>query len=1325
MSFGLRVAHRLLLIYLLSFVSVVYLAYSLVAEKNITIEFARKELRGSAYVAVVRDAVLAIGEDRAALSPQLGTPIAGDIALPERLDALVAAERKYGDAMGTGPLASQFATVLKRLIEQKRTDLVARRSLQAQAMRSARQLIARIGDQSNLILDPDLDSYYMMSVVMLRLPETVTTAIDLADAAAPVNAKSADDENPQVGFQLAEAALLSENRALIADITAGYSGNPDGQLYRNLNPSFLRAQSAIGDFSRSLREMVINRRSADANPIAVRAMLRRVLATSGEFWQQAETELEHLLRERVDRLYRRMAVDLGSAALVSLVAFCLILLIARQITRPIRKLAAVAERVRYGQDYSLRARVRSGGEIGSLVDGFNTMLDRLQGEAEREQERVARDRAEAAQRQLLESMPIAISVVSEVDERLLYANTGLPDLLALPKGLEGNPRDMLTLVYPEDRATFLEEFRRTRHVDGFEARCRTANGEPFWILIGSRAVDYQGEPARLNVYTPINDRKRAEADLARRSAVLDAIGYAATRIIGATDWRPGMQELLARLGIATDVSRVFLFEIHAAPDGKGLAQSCRFGWTAPGLESIFDDTRYQNDPISDDDDPQFVEWFRRRRAGEVIQVTLRETQDAARKLFEETHTFSMLSVPIFVGGAFWGTLGFDDCKAERVWNEMEIEALKTAAVLVAGALERARADEALRERESELIEAQRIAHVGSWELDFDTNEVNWSDEGWRIFGLEPDHRAWTHAENLQRIHPDDRARVGQADAVAREHGGAFDTEYRIVRPDGEVRMVHERAETVYDSNDRPVRLIGTIHDVTELKATEAKLRESEERYELAVRGADAGLWDWDVVKDRAYFAPRLHEILGVSKQALGTSIIDLFDQLVPEDRDALQRHLNSRFAIQRRRFELDVRMQTVPDDIRWLQIRGLIVYGKNGPVRIVGSIRDITDRKRAQEELIRQREALYQSEKMAMFGSLLAGVAHELNNPLSVVIGQLGLLQRKATDSAVVNRAERIRNAADRCARIVRTFLAMARQRQPDPKPITLNALVEAALDLLAYQIRSGGIRVDLALAQDLPAVTVDPDQLHQVVTNLIVNASHALSAIAGKRILRISTRYDVTKLCVCLAVADNGSGVPAEIRTRIFDPFFTTKPLGEGTGIGLSLCASIIRSYGGKISVGDTPGGGATFTIALPVRATAVPQHNGSQDETTLVGLRILIADDELGIAQTLGEILQVQGHEPEMVSDGQAALDRVLVGEYDLILSDLRMPVLDGAGLHRGLRQRRPDMVSRLAFITGDTLSPENQSFLAESGALCLEKPFQPEDVLRLVSQVMRRNE
>jgi GAF domain-containing protein len=210
----------------------------------------------------------------------------------------------------------------------------------------------------------------------------------------------------------------------------------------------------------------------------------------------------------------------------------------------------------------------------------------------------------------------------------------------------------------------------------------------------------------------MHDLQTAESELSRRNAVLDALTCAATRIISGADWRLALPELLARLGVATNASRAFLFEMHSAPAGQGIVQSCRYLWSAPSIEPI-DQGRLQNMPIPQGADSPLAELLARRHRGEVIQITRSRTSGDARLLLEEFATYSVLSVPILVEGAYWGSLGFDDCLAERIWDETEVDLLKTATALIAGGIERSRSDERLRERDNLLVGAQRIAQMGS------------------------------------------------------------------------------------------------------------------------------------------------------------------------------------------------------------------------------------------------------------------------------------------------------------------------------------------------------------------------------------------------------------------------------------------------------------------------------------------------------------------------------------------------------------------------------------------------------------------------------------
>ncbi|MCB1500153.1 MAG: response regulator [Bauldia sp.] len=383
---------------------------------------------------------------------------------------------------------------------------------------------------------------------------------------------------------------------------------------------------------------------------------------------------------------------------------------------------------------------------------------------------------------------------------------------------------------------------------------------------------------------------------------------------------------------------------------------------------------------------------------------------------------------------------------------------------------------------------------------------------------------------------------------------------------------------------------------------------------------------------------------------------------------------------------------------------------------------DLTQIQEAQAEIQRQRERIYQSERIGALGSLLAGVAHELNNPLSVVVAQATMLEELATDQATVTRGGKIRNAAERCARIVKTFLAMARQRPPSRTAVDLNEVVAAALELLSYNLRTAGIEVTADLAPTLPSIWADPDQLSQVVTNLIVNAQQAMADHQGQRRLHVATTADAETHTVCVAVTDSGPGVPADIKARIFEPFFTTKPLGVGTGIGLSVCHGVVSSHGGTIELTDAAGGGAVFRVRLPVgdetgQTAAAP----SVPPPVAAGQRILVVDDEPGVAEVLSDILEIDGYAIDLADSGQAALDLIAVHAYDAVISDVHMPDRDGIALYRGIKEVRPELARKLVLVTGDSLGASIQAFLDSTGVPCIEKPFLPAEVRRIVAEML----
>ncbi len=387
----------------------------------------------------------------------------------------------------------------------------------------------------------------------------------------------------------------------------------------------------------------------------------------------------------------------------------------------------------------------------------------------------------------------------------------------------------------------------------------------------------------------------------------------------------------------------------------------------------------------------------------------------------------------------------------------------------------------------------------------------------------------------------------------------------------------------------------------------------------------------------------------------------------------------------------------------------------------IGSIRDLRPARAAEDEINSQREKLHQNEKMAAMGSLLAGVSHELNNPLAVVVAQSTLLHEFAPDAATKARAEKVRAAAERCGRIVKSFLGMVRLHPPAQVETDLNAVVRAALEVTAYGARSSGIAITTDLSPAPLPVLGDADHLTQVVANFLVNSQHALAGRPpGSRRITVRT-FRTEGGEFGFSVEDNGPGVPEPIRERIFESYFTTKPVGVGTGIGLSISRSIVERHRGKLRFEPVEPNGARFVVELPAMQGAETAQTVGQ--TASQGLRhALIIDDEPDVAGALADILELMGLKSRIVSAWTSA-DAMLDGFHtDIVFSDLRMPGIDGAAIYRALLDKRPDFARRFVLVTGDMLGAraEVEALPAHLRPQVLEKPFSTLDVRGVLAAI-----
>jgi PAS domain S-box-containing protein len=398
--------------------------------------------------------------------------------------------------------------------------------------------------------------------------------------------------------------------------------------------------------------------------------------------------------------------------------------------------------------------------------------------------------------------------------------------------------------------------------------------------------------------------------------------------------------------------------------------------------------------------------------------------------------------------------------------------------------------------------------------------------------------------------------------------------------------------------------------------------------------------------------------------------------------------------------------------------------GEEGSVHVEALVRDVSERKKLDDQSRDLYQQLLQAEKMAALGQTISGVAHELNNPLATILNWAERLVERPLDDMARRGLDVILGEAERAARIVRNLLTFARKRQSTRAMIDVNHVVSETLSLRAYDQRLTNIEVDTALAAGLPQVFADPHQIQQVLLNLVINAEQAMLSANGRGSMVIRTWHDPNTESIGLEVTDDGPGVAADMRTKIFDPFFTTKEVGKGTGLGLTVAYAIVQDHGGRIRVETPPHGGASFIVELPVSGTPEarrPLHASAPSMEAVRGSSVLLVEDERALAVAVVEALSDAGLVVDHAGDGEEALARVRQKTYDVVICDLKMPRVDGMMLYRAIAAATPALARRVIFVTGDVAGTDAERFLDESGCRWLAKPFRLADLLRAVRDTL----
>jgi PAS domain S-box-containing protein len=633
----------------------------------------------------------------------------------------------------------------------------------------------------------------------------------------------------------------------------------------------------------------------------------------------------------------------------------------------------------------------------------------------------------------------------------------------------------------------------------------------------------------------------------------------------------------------------------------------------------------------------------------------------------------------------------------------------------------------LKKAQIQLVDSQRLAKVGSWELDIATGRTRWSDEWYRIFGL-PKEVPADFQTFLSRVHPKDRGLIVDAQKRSQTNFGPFNVEYRIIRPDGELRFIRSIVEAIKDDEGTLVRLYGAAQDVTdEVKAIEL-LRESEARLKSAERITHVGHWTWNLKTKRAFWSEEIFRIMGQPPDY--EPDYKMFLQMVASgDRDRLEEWVSGCLS-EKQGSVIEYRVVRPDGGVRAIFCTSEVLLDNDGsPELFFGAVQDVTDLRRAQEDS-------FAMQKLESLGTLAGGIAHDFNNLLGAISAQAELaMAQMETGSHPTQELKHIRDITIRGAEIVRQLMIYAGQESDVLEPVDLTDTVEEMLPLLTVCV-SGRATLLTDFDKNLPAVKARAAQIRQIVMNLVVNASDAIQDRDG--VIRVTT------VCVTparetpgpttetlaageyvqLEVSDTGRGMSPEVQARIFDPFFSTKSAGRG--LGLPVLQGIVRSLRGAIRVDSRVGKGTTVQILLPscetVAHPACGTGAGSERELHRTPhATVLLVEDEAPIRFALKKMLEKAGFAVLEAADGFDAVKllRHKCEQIDVLFLDMTIP---GCSSHQVLSeavQACPLVKVILTSAYGEQMVRANLSGPQVFGFV--RKPFQLGTVVSMVKNAL----
>jgi PAS domain S-box-containing protein len=856
--------------------------------------------------------------------------------------------------------------------------------------------------------------------------------------------------------------------------------------------------------------------------------------------------------------------------------------------------------------------------------------------------------------------------------RIIYANVRCEELMGYPKKEFYSPAfNFLSLITPDCVKATQHAFGK--HLKGeqvppYECGLVTKDGKRIETIITTKLIQYDGESAILGIVTEITERKHIEE--AREQSVS-----------------------LLRATLESTADGILVVDSK----GKVVGFNERFTqlWRIP--ETI----------IASRNDQQMLAFVLEQlkdSEGFLSKVNQLYAQPEAESFdvleFKDGRVFERYSIPQRIEGR---TVG-------RVWSFRDVT-------------ERKQSEELLRVEKERLERASRAANIALWEWNMATGRLEWSNTVDSMLGYEPGAFPRTLQKWEEIVHPDDREWELQVLAKHLEKGTPYDVEYRVKRKDGSYIWWHDMGACRRDEQGKAYQMSGVCIDITERKRTEEALRESEKRYRLLFEGITDGVFVHDITNDD--LPGRFLTVNDTLCQRLGYTREELLC-LTIHDIDAPESTTDPRAIIEILKSNKKVLFQQthVAKDGRRIpvEIHAQIFQIQNRTV-ILSVARDITERKKAEEERYKLEAQIQQSQRLEGLGVLAGGIAHDFNNLLTSIMGNVGLAQADLpAESPVQESLKEIENASHNAAELCRQMLAYSGRGRFIMEQLNLSRLTQELIHLLQVSISKKAM-LHCKFADNPPAIDGDPSQVRQVVMNLVINASEAIGDKEG--IITISTG---TVVCdqnylrenhfveppppgdyVFLEVLDTGCGMDAETQAKIFDPFFTTKFTGRG--LGLAAVLGIMRQHKGAIKVASESDKGTTFMVMFPVSTKATSQSQPDVAPQSWHGSgTIMVVDDEAAVRNVTRIILERSGFSVLTAADGREAIKLFQKhgGKIVCVLLDLTMPHMDGEETYRELRRIRSNVPVILA--SGYSEQEIAKHFTGQDPPGFIEKPFAP---------------